>query len=303
MTDQTTRRAGPAVLYLGFNRPHLTAVTFDSIRRAAPQRLFVALDGPRGKPGEVESCNEVAKIVGAVDWDCEVHRLVRTENLGCRRAVSSAIDWFFDLVDEGVVVEDDCLLSGSFLGYCADLLEKYRNDERVWMISGTNLLGQWRYRRASYFFGEGGVWGWATWRRAWHHADIDLRSWADPESRTRAEAFFGRLQWRLLKPLFQATAEGRIDTWDYGWSFTRASHGALAAIPAINLVRNLGFGADATHTSESSPFAQLPCGDLAFPLRHPDSVTFDRGYQRRQLLTQARSGIERRLHLRGSAPR
>lgn len=285
------------ILFLGFNRPALTALTFDRIRTSAPQRLFIALDGPRGRPGDAERCSEVARIVRLVDWDCEVHRLVRDENLGCRRAVSGAIDWFFEHVEEGVIVEDDCLFSPSFLRYCAVLLERYRHDERVWMVSGTNLLGEWKYRRSSYFFGEGGVWGWATWKRAWRQADIDLRSWDDPAARAQAARFFGDWHWRMLEPLFQATADGKIDTWDYGWSFTRASHHALGAIPAVNLVRNVGFGADATHTGGSSPFEDLPCGELDFPLRHPQSLAFDRAYQRRQLLTQLRWAAARRLNL------
>lgn len=268
------------VLLLAFNRPDLTRVVMDRIRVLAPRRLFVALDGPR--PGEEERCDEVHRIVTAVDWRCELQVLRRDSNLGCRMAVTGAIDWFFDRVEAGMIVEDDILVSPSFATYCAALLDRYADDERVWMISGVNLVDTWPGAGASYHFGHGGIWGWATWRRAWQHNDIAMRCWDDAGARARARAFLGEDEWRHLAPRFEAVRSGLVDTWDYQWSFARAQAGGLSAIPAVNLVRNLGFGVDATHTFDaSSPFARLPLHDLEPPLVHPDDVEFDRDFQRR----------------------
>ena len=166
------------VLFLVFNRPDTTEKVFEAIRQAKPQKLFVAADGPRGnRLGEKEKCEQVRKIATTVDWDCEVKTLFREKNLGCKFAVSSAIDWFFKNVEEGIVLEDDCLPSQSFFWFCQELLERYRNDERVMLIGGNNR-GVDFLKNHSYFFSKYvQIWGWATWRRSWEKYDSKIRKW------------------------------------------------------------------------------------------------------------------------------
>lgn len=267
------------VLLLAFNRPDPTRRVLESLSRAGVQKLYVAIDGPRpDRPGEADRCDEVAALVRSADWAPRVVIRQREQNLGCKRGVTDGIDWFFDQESEGVIIEDDCLPGADFLPFCDALLERYRTDERVWMVSGDNLLGSWRPRRSDYFFGDGGIWGWASWRRAWRQRDIAMRTWSDASARARARAFLGPLGWRLLAPRYADVAAGRIDTWDYQWSWTRASNGGVSAIPARNLVSNIGFGAHATHTTEEHRLSRLPTGRL-LGMRPPPTLAFDRGYQ------------------------
>lgn len=269
------------VLMLVFNRPEPTEHVFRAVRDYAPRQLFVAQDGARPVAGEAERCEEVRAIVEAVDWDCDVRHLYRDENLGCGRAVSEAITWFFDHVEDGVILEDDCVPTPDLFPYCEELLERHRYDERVWIVSGVNLVGTWRAGGASYFFADGGVWGWATWRRAWEHMDLRPPEWHDPVRRAQAQEFLGDDLWHSVVPELERVFRGELDTWDYQWLFVRASHGGAGAVPAVNLVRNIGFGQDATHTTEAtSPYARLRTGRLDQPMRHPATVAVDRRYLR-----------------------
>src|SRR5262249_20722231 len=157
------------VLFLIFNRPNTTARVMEAIRTAGPGRLYVAADGPRdGNADEAKRCAEVRRIATQVDWPCEVQTLFRERNLGCRQAVSSAITWFFEQEQEGIILEDDCLPSPSFFPYCAELLARFRNDERIMCITGCNFQQDMKGYPYSYYFSKyHHVWGWATWRRAW----------------------------------------------------------------------------------------------------------------------------------------
>jgi hypothetical protein len=193
-----------SVLLTGFNRPDAIARVLDAVRRYRPATLFVAMDGPRiDRPGEAERCAAARGAVAAVDWPCEVEYLLRNENLGCRRAMAEAIDWFFDHVEDGIIIEDDCLPSPGFFPFVESLLDRYRDDERVAMISGTNVLRKWRPRGESYFFGSyGAVWGWATWRRAWQHADTRLAGLESPSLVAAARRSFVYLVLQHRTPAF-----------------------------------------------------------------------------------------------------
>ena len=136
MTSQFTT----PVLFLVFNRPEKTQKVFEQIKILKPKYFYVAADGPRkSKPEEFQKCDEVRKIVGAIDWDCEPKYLLRNENLGCSKAVVSAIDWFFQNEENGIILEDDCLPDYSFFTYCSELLDKYKDQNQIMMISGSNM--------------------------------------------------------------------------------------------------------------------------------------------------------------------
>jgi len=167
------------VLFLIFNRSDTTQLVFNEIRKAQPAQLFIAADGPRkDRPEDIENCRKVREIIRQVDWDCSVSTLFRDENLGCKRGVSSAIDWFFSHVDEGIILEDDCVPDPSFFPFCQELLERYRDDERIMVISGDNLQFGRRKSQYSYYFSRCfHLWGWATWKRAWDNYDIKMELW------------------------------------------------------------------------------------------------------------------------------
>jgi hypothetical protein len=269
------------ILFLVFNRPETTRRVFDAIRAARPPKLYVAADGPRANAAqEAQRCEEVRRIATAVDWPCEVHTLFRDRNLGCKIGVSSAVSWFFEHEFEGIILEDDVLPTPTFFQYCDELLEKYREDERVGMITGCNLISHYFKAAESYFFSRyNHIWGWASWRRAWQHYDVAMADWPvwrdgrGLEQMSAGNPLFAAY-WR---PIFNAVHEGKVDTWDYQWTFACWRHGSLAAMPAFNQTRNLGFGADATHTTKAEPayVVSSRVHPLAFPLLHPDPVARD----------------------------
>lgn len=269
--------ADTPVLFLVFNRPDTTARVFEAIRAARPTRLFLAADGPRSdRPGEAERCQQARQIAMAVDWPCETRTLLREANLGCRGAVSSSIDWFFDQVEEGIVLEDDCVPDPSFFAYCSDLLARYRDDTRVMSISGDNFIGEhWRPTESYYFSAFTHIWGWASWRRAWAHYDVTMSDWPSQRDAGLLQRLFpaarhARAHWAVV---FDRVARGEIDTWDYQWAYAAWKQGGVNCMPAVNLISNIGFGNNATHTHDAeAQLANLPRQSLAFPLRHPTAV-------------------------------
>lgn len=268
------------VLLVIFNRPDTTRVVFEAIRKAKPPRLYIAADGPRaGVPSDLLNCAETRKIADCVDWDCEVRTLYREKNLNCGVGPSSAFTWFFEHEEEGIILEDDCLPSQSFFWYCQDLLERYRHDTRVMHIGGNNFLNGWQKDKDySYYFSRSGhIWGWATWRRAWKHFDFNISQYYQLKKRDYFKNFF--LNWpeklyRLRK--FDKTADGKRDWWDYQWDFARYIQSGLAIVPKVNLVKNIGFGEGATHTTSNKTFsAHVQANEIELPLRHPPFMLRD----------------------------
>ncbi|QJD78684.1 hypothetical protein [Spirosoma rhododendri] len=261
------------VLFLIFNRPDTTQQVFERIRQARPARLFVAADGPRPtRPGEAALCEQTRQIARQVDWPCEVKTLFREENLGCKRAVSSAIDWFFSQVDAGIILEDDCLPEPTFFSFCTDLLDRYRDDDRVMHISGITFQARRDVTAgASYYFsGFASIWGWATWRRAWQRYTVDPAENARHVSLT-APYFNQRLRWILNEVI-----TGRLDTWDVQWLVAIRRYNGLSIVPRISQVTNIGFGLGATHTVRKPRWlADLFTEPLEQPLVHPPTVAIN----------------------------
>ncbi len=277
------------VLFLLFNRPELTRRVFAAIRAARPARLFVAADGPRPeKPGEAALCAEARAILAQVDWDCQVQTLLRQENLGCKKAVAQAIDWFFAQVEEGIVLEDDCLPGPDFFPFCQELLERFRHDTRVMLVSGNNFqFGQGPQDHSYYFSRHPHVWGWATWRRAWALYDPDMAGWPKFRDEGRLFDLFGRrVSQAYWTRIMDETHDGRFSTWDYQWMLTCWAEGGLGLIPRENLVANLGFDPRATHTTAPTGYADLPAGGLDFPLDHPPFPIPDAAADRRTEFTR-----------------
>ena len=263
------------VALLIFNRPELTTRVFQVVREARPRQLLVVADGPRlDRPGEEERCLAARAAVSQVDWDCEVLWNCADHNLSCRRRVSSGLNWVFEQVENAVVLEDDCVPHPTFFPFCQDLLVRYRDDTRVMGISGDNFLSEGAHSPYSYYFSRyTHVWGWATWRRAWKHYDVDMQLW--PEIRAGdwlAAAFPGARERRFWTRILDRVWTRQVDTWDYQWSFACWQQGGLTILPRVNLVSNVGFGGDATHTLVRSPLAARPASPMTFPLCHPPFV-------------------------------
>ncbi len=228
-----------------FNRPETSDVAFELIRKMRPEKLFICADGPRkDRPADLERCKKAREIVNKVDWPCELKTLFQENNLGCGIGSVTGINWMFTHVEDGIIMDDDCLPDPTFFYYVQELLEYYRNNPKIMHISGNNFQDGKKRGGASYYFSEyTHNWGWATWARAWKYNDITV---IPPE---------------LQKHI-----------WDKQWMMAVKKQGGLAVLPNVNLVSNIGFGGEATHTQGESEFSNMPAEKMIFPLVHPKEI-------------------------------
>ena len=248
-----------AVLFLVFNRLDTTKQVFEAIRQAKPPRLYIAADGAREtKDGEVEKVNAVRDyITSNIDWECEVKTLFREENLGCKYAVSGAIDWFFKNEEMGIILEDDCLPSLSFFWFCEELLVRYKDDLRVGQVSGFNRLGEVKTDYDFFFSKYPSIWGWATWRNRWILYSPNPVLYDEVKKNKLFDLIFGFNESKRRLSDVNMAIKGETNTWDYQWGFTMYINGFKSIIPSKNLISNIGFGKDATHTNTKNPFTSL----------------------------------------------
>jgi hypothetical protein len=268
----------PIVLII-FNRPESTRQVFAAIRAARPQQLLVIADAPRAhRPDDIPKCAAARAIVEEIDWNCQVFKNYADHNLGCGLRVSSGLDWVFQQVETAIILEDDCLPDQTFFPYCTALLDHYQHDPRIVHISGNNFqFGQQR-GDASYFYScYPHMWGWATWRRAWQHYRYHITSWPDRRStdwlEARLDTAAAVANWRQI---FDQIYNREIDTWDYQWTFACWQNNGLCIHPQVDLVANIGFNNEGTHTVRQNQFANLPLGQMQFPLTHPPTIIRDR---------------------------
>lgn len=295
-----------AVALIIFNRPEVTRRVFSEIAKAKPQKLLVIADGPReDHPTDAERCAAARAVVEDVDWACELLLNFSEVNLGCKVRPATGISWVFEQVEQAIIFEDDCLPHPSFFPYCEELLERYRDDERVMTISGNNFqFGRQRTRYSYYFSRYTHTWGWATWRRAWRHFDGEIRLW--PELRETSwllDILGDRAAAEHWRRQFDAVAHMN-SVWDYQWAFACWAQNGLTAIPNRNLVSNIGWGEDATHTKAAEDrLARLPADEMLFPLEHPPYVVRHREADRftEQLFSWEQPGLGQRLRQKLSA--
>ena len=271
------------VAFLIFNRPQNTQRVFDAIRKAQPTKLLVIADGHRpDRPQEAEKCAAARAVIEGVDWDCEVLTNYASVNLGCRDRVASGLDWVFQQVESAIILEDDCLPDRSFFPFCEKLLERYENNPQIMGICGSNFLSTWKSQVQSYHYSYYfNCWGWATWRRAWQQYDLKIQSWSKPEVKLQIANFIAhQAQFESYSQAFDRNYLGKLNTWDFAFAFACLSRQGFLVNSAVNLVSNLGFGADATHTTANSGniVANLPRSTARFPLKAPDSYQLDRDY-------------------------
>jgi len=261
------------VALLIFNRPDLTEIVFKAVAQAKPKKLLVVADGPRF-PKEIEKCQKARSIIDRVDWNCEVLTNFSEKNLGSPRRCASGLNWIFSEVEEAIVLEDDCLPAPSFFNFCQTLLEHFRHDERVMHISGNNFqFGQSRTKYSYYFSKYSHNWGWASWQRAWKHFDLHIKTWPEFKEAELIKSVCGdHIEQKYWTTLFDRVFNAESLHWDYAWLYTCWSQYGLSILPNTNLVSNIGFRSDATHTiSENSPHARLPISDI-WEIKHPSFI-------------------------------
>lgn len=278
-----------AVLLITFNRPHTTRLVFDEIKKAKPSKLYLAADGPRlHKPDDIEKCQRVRSIIKEINWDCEVKTLFQESNLGCKIAVSSAINWFFEQEEEGIILEDDCLPSQSFFNFCDEQLSRFRTDNRIFLISGYNKQNTWKENEADYFFSNyGGIWGWASWRRAWQHNDIEMLALDKFSRLNKFEHLLGDKQGKIRRQQMNAAKTGHgMSAWDYQWGFSRHVNSGMSCVPSYSLIENIGFGEDATHTNINTSSVQVKRHEIKNPLKENEFIVPDKDYDELFFQTQ-----------------
>lgn len=270
-----------AVLFLVFNRLDTTKQVFEAIRKAKPPRLYVAADGAREtKEGEAEKVKAVRDFVMSnIDWECEVKTLFREQNHGCKMAVSGAIDWFFENEEMGIILEDDCLPSQSFFWFCEELLEKYKDDKRIFLISGYNKQNSWKKNQNNYFFSQfGGIWGWASWKRAWNHYDLEMKDIDTFIEQNHFQNLLGKELGKIRQDsIYESIIVNKMNTWDYQWAYARHKNSGMACVPSVSLIENIGFGEDATHTFGNNS-DDVKKHEIGLPLKENKFVVADRGY-------------------------
>ncbi|MBC7510214.1 MAG: hypothetical protein H7320_15940 [Ferruginibacter sp.] len=278
------------VLLIAFNRPGSTAKVLNAIKVAAPKELYIACDGPRnGNMADIEKCNDVKIILQNIDWDCTVHRLYHTENLGCSFGPRKAFDWFFTHVESGIILEDDCLPSTDFFHYCSTLLDYYLENTAILNICGSNM-GANQGGADGYFFSRFmNMSGWATWRRSAQAVDYNFEDWKKEKrplykayKLLRQNVFDTDIHWyKYWRSKFNKTIHDEVVSWwDWQWIFYQLSNKKLSIIPNRNLVTNIGFNEEATHTKEpENPLADIPVQQMIFPLKHALVIKPDIPYE------------------------
>ena len=282
------------VLLIFFTRPDTFRAVFEKVRAARPSTLFLACDGPReGNDTDVQKIEECKKIAENIDWNCTVYQNYAERNMGCGMRPQSAISWAFETVDRLVILEDDCVPSNSFFGYAAELLEKYKDDERIGMISGLNHFKEWDCGGNSYCFTRNGaIWGWATWRRVWEKYDYSVNAINDNYTKRLLEYNLTgtkaakKAKIKRIKNTNNRVKSGEaVSYWDFQFGFLKVTNSYLQIVPACNQITNIGVGEGATHFSrvtqnkwEKGMLYFMPSEELDLPLTHPKTVMCDYRY-------------------------
>ena len=273
------------ILFVIFNRPNIASKAFEQIRKIQPFRLYIACDGARDNhEGEIDLVNATRRtIMSEIDWPCEVQTLFQDSNLGCGRGVYTAIDWFFKHNEYGIILEDDCVANVSFFQFMQEMLVQYKDDQRIGMVAGTNLIDLKDYPYSYLFSKYKSCWGWGTWRRAWQLMDMQM-SWmkVDKQSVLANAGYLGRdiSGWRYK---IQCIQKGYVSAWDWQWYFSLAAQNQLCIYPINNLVSNIGTDDSATHTAFSDITKES--NQMHFPLVKPPFMApyypFDKAFYHR----------------------
>ena len=266
-----------SILLIIFKRPDTTKRVFERIREAKPPRLYIAADGPRkDRPDEVGKCKHARQMVENVDWPCEVHHLYREENLGCGKGVSSAITWFFDHEEQGIIIEDDILPHIDFFKYCDEMLDRYKDDERIHLISGFNFFYNGYDSEVSYYLTNfGSIWGWASWRRVWSTYEFDVNAYPEKDLKKKIANRLPRKTAKYYFGVYETMKKHKIDTWDFQFALNRYFYDRYAITCYINMVENIGMGGDGSTHVSANPIISAHKAFSPYPIAHPNPISYN----------------------------
>jgi hypothetical protein len=245
------------VTYIVYNRPEKTKRSFEAIRRARPSRLFIVADGPKDDADRLK-VDETRRIVEDIDWDCQVTRMYADKNMGCAQRVSSGITEVFSMVDRSIILEDDIITSDGFFTFQEEMLERYKDDERVMMVTGWNSFVEYSIEGYDAFFSKSSeIWGWGTWRRSWAHYRFDPLENGESDFQyieKQLRAYMDDPFWVSYHlQCMEARVWSTLDTWDYQWALTVYTNQGFSVTPTQSLCTNIGFDDQATNTKSSHP--------------------------------------------------
>lgn len=281
------------VLIAIFNRPQKVQALIDVLRIVKPKKLFVAADGPRGdKPNEILLCEETRGVLNQIDWPCDIHKKFSEKNLGLSESMEQAIDWFFEQNEAGIIFEDDCIPHPDFFDFALANLNEYWQTENILMISATNFQNGQVRGSASYFFSHyPRIWGWATWKRAWKLYDKGTKNLKDCLETGKLKELFKdkkeQLFWEnnFKKPYVDVNGKQRL-TWATTWAFSVFNNKGLTIVPNKNLLQNIGYGPDSTHTNSSGRGWSIKAEALGLDIKHPEKIECDEEADRYYFKTQ-----------------
>lgn len=267
------------IVLLVFNRVDTLNEIFNILKKLKPSCILVVADGPRsGRLDDIKGCKDVRDLIDSIRWDCDIHKNYSDVNLGCKKRVSTGITWAFNKVSEAIFIEDDCLPDISFFYFAQELLEKYRNDKRINMVNGSNFCEDVKNSDSYLFSKYVDVWGWASWSSRWiGRYDENISDW--PIYKKNNEFIPNRKYLKYWRNIFDHVSKGKIDTWDYQFQYMCWKEKSLNIVPSKNLIRNIGFGENATHTTERNTFFEnINVHSVNFPLIHPEEIKVSSGY-------------------------
>lgn len=271
------------VTFIIFNRPDTTKLVFDKIRKIKPTKLYVISDGPRNSEEE-NLVKQTRSIIASVDWDCEVQTNYAEKNMECGLRIASGLDWVFEKEEYSIILEDDCVPDLSFFAFCRELLLEYKDDERMMYISGNNFHGNVNFTGSYDFVRIGWIWGWATWRRAWEKYDFEIKTWKQVKESNLLDGYYSKEEQAVFARNLDGLFADDYSVWDYQWQYTNAVNSGLCIVPCVNLVNNIGFDQNATHTKSTFSYYNGRTEEIGFPLKKPLVIVPNREYDRLTLI-------------------
>lgn len=276
------RLTTPVVMII-FKKLDTTKRVFEKVRAAAPNKLYVISDAPRKYvEGEDEKVQEVRKYIDShIDWDCEVIRDYAEQNMGCGKRIASGLDRVFQNEEQAIILEDDCVPHDTFFRYCQEMLEHYKDDNRVLMIGGNNPVEQLYDTKEDYIFSRVPfMWGWATWKRSWNLYDYKLSTW--PQNRKNpliAQAIPNKRARCFYTTEFEVLHQGKYDdVWDYQFMYVGIMNNMFGILPSKSHVENVGFVEDATHTYDMPDWINRNVTPVNFPIKYREDVIWDKTF-------------------------